>query len=136
MEFDEDLEKHAEKLLENLTESSGSEVPEPDIQKNSQDRQLGGSKIPAAWDPQEIKFLTRNRTRMSNEDMKQFFERDSDFHEKFSPEDWKGFSRTEERFMIQNFSTMTPEEMAGKLDRSEDEIVAKAHMMGLNISDE
>ncbi|MFB6147826.1 MAG: hypothetical protein ABEJ66_02985, partial [Candidatus Nanohaloarchaea archaeon] len=134
------------------TETDNATVEEPDVEELSGDASSGrkpgqrrrdhrkekkkgdefDSSIPFSWDPREVKHLTENRKKMSNEDLKEFMERDSDFQEKLEEiDEWKGFSRWEERTMVQKHSVKSAEEIAEELDRDTKEVELKMHMMGL-----
>ncbi|MFB6213447.1 MAG: hypothetical protein ABEJ07_02720 [Candidatus Nanohaloarchaea archaeon] len=144
------VDKAKEILNEEITETDGEGVEAPDIEdkpgttgekpaglekRNHLDEKAekdSTSKIPYSWDPQEVEFLTRNRERMSNEELKEFMERDSEFQEKMDElDEWNGFSRWEERLMVQQHSMKTSEEIAEELDRDQREVELKMHMMGL-----
>lgn len=133
------VDKAKEILDEQIVESDEEEMEAPEMRKkrNRMDEKVekdSTSRIPFSWDPQEIEHLTRNRTKMSNKDMKEFFERDSEFHEKMEEiDEWKGFSRWEERLMVQQHSVKSVEEIADELDRNMREVELKMHMMGLKV---
>lgn len=138
-EYEDYLVDKAKELLNEQMESktdkeSKSDTPDFGMERKDLDKKAGKestSKIPFSWDPRELKHLTNNRTNMSNEEMREFLKKDSEFHDKFEEDDWKGFSRWEERFILQRHSTMNKEEIAEQLDRSTSEVEAKIHMMGL-----
>lgn len=136
-EYEDYLVDKAKELLNEQTElDKESKVKKPGFKdkRDSMDEKAekeSTSKIPFTWDPQEIKHLAENRTKMSNEELRKFFKKDSEFHDKFDPEDWKGFSRWEERFILQNYTGMDAETMASQLDRTVKQVEAKIHMMGL-----
>ncbi|MFB6190626.1 MAG: hypothetical protein ABEJ91_03575 [Candidatus Nanohaloarchaea archaeon] len=133
------VDKAKEILNEEIVESDEEDMEAPEMKnkRNQMDEKAekdSTSRIPFSWDPQEIEHLTRNRTKMSNEEMKEFFERDSDFQEKMEKiDEWKGFSRWEERLMVQQHSVKSVEEIAEELERDRREIELKMHMMGLKV---
>jgi hypothetical protein len=133
------VDKAKEILNEEIVESDEEDMEAPEMKKkrNQMDEKAekdSTSRIPFSWDPQEIEHLTRNRTKMSNEEMEEFFERDSEFQEKMEKVDeWKGFSRWEERLMVQQHSVKSVEEIADELDRNMREVELKMHMMGLKV---
>ncbi len=139
-EFEDYLVDKAKEILnEDITESEEVEPETPQkedvVDEDVKDKSAGN--IPFSWDPREVEHLTRNRKKMSNEDLKKFFERDSEFQEKLQEVDnWKGFTRWEERLMVQQHSVKTPEEIAMDLDRDKKEVELKMHMMGLIPKDE
>lgn len=110
--------------IQEETESNDIEKPETEEEK----------RIPANFDPREIQHLTENRKSMSNREMKEFLERESDLQKELDKiGEWKGFSRWEERFMIQNNLSKEPEEIANELDRDEKQVRLKMRMLGLDV---
>lgn len=79
------------------------------------------------WKKEEIDFLKNNRTEMSNEELEDFF-----LEEKFET-DWKPFSRTEERYILESFGTTETEQIAEALNRDIEQIEKKIKMMGLDV---
>lgn len=79
------------------------------------------------WKKEEIDFLKNNRTEMSNEELEDFF-----LEEKFET-DWKPFSRTEERYILESFGTTETEQIAEALNRDVEQIEKKIKMMGLDV---
>lgn len=135
-EFEDYLVDKAKKILnEEIIETSEEERKPPEMPKkrNKWDEKADKeSKIPFSWDPRELEHLTENRKRMSNEQLKKFFKKDSEFHEELEElGEWKGFSRWEERLMVQQHNVKSPEELAEELDRNVKEVELKMHMMGL-----
>lgn len=128
----ESLETDEEKL-----EKEGVDKPEMRKKQNKKDEKVekdSTSKIPFSWDPREIKYLAENRPKMSNEELKKFFEKDTDLHEELEKsDDWKGFSRWEERFIVQNNNTMDEEEIAEQIGRDVREVNLKMRIMGLKV---
>lgn len=127
----------AEKAEEQIPDRDRKpEMPEKTSQKDQKVEDEATSEIPFSWDPREVKHLTRNRQKMSNEEMREFLEKDSKLHEKMSEiDEWKGFTRWEERFMVQHHSQMDKEELAEELQRDVKEVELKLHMMGINTWD-
>jgi len=82
------------------------------------------------WSQQEIEYLKNNRKEMSNEDLKEFMKSNE-----YRDEDWKPFSRTEERYIIQSFGTTDIEEIASGLNREVERVEKKIRMMGLEVSE-
>lgn len=79
------------------------------------------------WSKEEIEYLKNNRTEMSNEELEDFMLED-DFDT-----DWKPFSRTEERYILESYGTSGAEEIAEALNREVDQIEKKIKMMGLDV---
>ena len=87
------------------------------------------SKEEGGWNKQEIEFLKNNRTEMSNEELEEFF-----LEEKFET-DWKPFSRTEERYILESFGTTESEQIAEALNRDVEQVEKKIKMMGLDVEE-
>lgn len=140
-EYEDYLVDKAKELLNENLESPGEvdDKPEMKHKRNKMDEKAekdSTSKIPFSWDPREIQHLEKNRKKMSNKELKKFLQKDSELHEdleKFG--EWNGFSRWEERFIVQNYQNMTPEEISDQMERQEKEIRLKMRMMGLNPGD-
>ncbi|MFB6143949.1 MAG: hypothetical protein ABEJ98_01435 [Candidatus Nanohaloarchaea archaeon] len=139
-EYEDYLVDKAKELLREDMESSAevdSKIEKPEM-KNKQNQldekaeKESTSEIPYTFDPREIEFLAENRKEMTNEELEEFLRKDSDVHEKLEDVDeWNGFSRWEERFMVQNHNSKSPGEIAEELDRDEDEVELKMRMLGL-----
>ena len=80
------------------------------------------------WTEQEMEYLKNNRKEMSNEELKEFMKGNE-----YSDEDWKPFSRTEERYIIQSIGTTDVEEIASGLNREVERVEKKIRMMGLEV---
>lgn len=145
-EYEDYLVDKAKELLKEDVESDADEIenerskPEMNKKRNKLDEkaeQESTSKIPYSFDPQEIEFLAENRKQMSNEEMEEFLRKDSEVHEKLKEVDeWNGFSRWEERFMVQNYTHKSPEEIAEEMDRNKEEVELKMKMLGLKVDEE
>jgi len=131
------VDKAKELLNAELSDKEERKKPEMKRKRNKRDEKVekeAGSKIPFMWDPRETKHLVNNRKNMDNKDLKKFFEKETEFQEKLEDlDDWKGFSRWEERFLIQNQSVKTPEEMAEQLDRDIEHVKMKMYMLGIKV---
>lgn len=134
------VDKAKEILNQDITGSGEKEemtAPEMRKKRNHMDEKTeeeSTSRIPFSWDPREIEHLTKNRQNMSNEELKEFMERDSEFQEKMEEiDEWQGFSRWEERLMVQQHSVKTVDEIAEEIDRDPREVELKMHIMGLKV---
>lgn len=129
------VDKAKELLNEQVSGAEDEEVEVPEERDPVEKAESEGkSKIPAPWDPQEVEHLARNRKNMSNDELKEFLEKDSDLQKELDEiDEWKGFNRWEERFMIQNNLDMEPQEIAEQLDRGEREVRLKMRMLGFNV---
>lgn len=142
-EYQDYLVDKAKELLHEQMESDeepnpGPEKPEMKRKRKQMDEKAekdSTSKIPAPWDPQEIQHLVENRKKMDNEELEEFLRKDHELQEELQERDWTRFSRWEERFLIQNHKTMTPEEVATELDRDGREVELKMRTMGLKPSE-
>lgn len=131
-EYEDYLVDKAKDLLKEQT-SDLEEVPEADKEKHLTDdmKEKENSKIPFSWDPREIEHLARNRKSMTNKDLEEFMESDSKIHEEMEEiDEWKGFSRWEERLIIQRHGQDTVEEIASEIQRDEREVKLKMRIMG------
>ncbi len=132
------VDKAKELLNEELSNVEEEKIEKPEMRKkrNSMDEKAENdstSKIPFSWDPREVEYLSRNRKEMSNSDLEKFLKNESEFQEEIEDvTDWKGFSRWEERFMVQNPS-MDPGKVAEELGRDEKHVKLKMHMLGINV---
>lgn len=124
------LENKAKEVVEAITEETdtNSNPCHQFIQEQNKDGKET-PKIPRVWDPRETDFLINNRTNMSNKEIKEFLEGDSEIHE--HKDDLKKFSSTEERFIRENFAHLDNEKIAEKLGKEEKVIELKAKLMGL-----
>ncbi len=133
------VDKAKELLNAELSDKEERKKPEMKRKRNKRDEKVekeAGSKIPFMWDPRETKHLVNNRKNMDNKDLKNFFENETEFQKKLEDlDDWKGFSRWEERFLIQNQSVKTPEEMADQLDRDTEHVKMKMYMLGIKVDE-
>ncbi len=133
------VDRAKEMLNEELSEAATGEREKPEMKRkrgkmDEKAEKDSTDEIPMPWDPQEIEHLVNNRKKMDNEEMKEFLERDSELHEELKEVDeWKGFSRWEERFMVQNHLDMTPENISQELERDEKEVRLKMRMLGLQV---
>lgn len=138
METDENLDASVEnqlsekvdEIVDKITESKQTNSnPREELIDEKEDYDGPSSKIPRVWDPHEVDFLVNNRKHLSNEEMKEFFERDSELHE--NKEELKQFNNSEEKFIVQNYSHMSVEEIADQLDRNKQVVSLKMKIMGL-----
>jgi len=143
-EYEDYLVDKAKELMQESLETDEAEIdeegvdrPEMKNKQNKRDEKVekeSTSKIPFSWDPREIKHLANNRPEMSNEELKKFFEGDTDLHEELEEaDDWKGFSRWEERFIVQHHNSMDEEEIADQIGRDTREVNLKMRIMGLKV---
>lgn len=137
-EYDDYLVDKAKEILDQQT----SDVDEDELEvEEDGERDIidkaekdGKSKIPATFDPRQLEHLSNNRKNMDNQELKEFLEKESDLQKELEEiDEWKGFSRWEERFLVQNQKTMDPEEMADQLGRDQKEVRLKMHMLGIKV---
>ncbi|MFO7793425.1 MAG: hypothetical protein R6V35_00415 [Candidatus Nanohaloarchaea archaeon] len=84
------------------------------------------------WSKGEIEFLKNNRTELSNEELEEFMLGD----EFDTSADWKPFSRTEERYILESFGTTDTKNIASGLNRKVEQVEKKIRMMGLDVDAE
>ena len=82
------------------------------------------------WSKGEIEFLKNNRTELSNEELEEVMLGD----EFDTSADWKPFSRTEERYILESFGTTDIEQIASGLNREVEQVEKKIKMMGLDVN--
>jgi hypothetical protein len=126
MELKKDLE--GGKVDPGITD--GPERPEMKEKQNEMDEKVereATDEIPGPWSSKEIEFLTNNRKEMSNDEMNEFLEGRNEIQQR----EWSPFSRSEERFILQNHKTMQPEEIADALDRNERSVELQMTLMGI-----
>lgn len=137
-EYDDYLVDKAKEILDQQT----SDVDEDELEvEEDGERDIidkaekdGKSKIPATFDPRQLEHLSNNRKNMDNKELKEFLEKESDLQKELEEiDEWKGFSRWEERFMIQNNLNKEPNEIADELERGEKEVRLKMRMLGLDV---
>lgn len=127
------VDKAKELLQEQTSEAEEKEVPQDPKEKHVTDdmKDKESSKIPFSWDPREIEHLARNRKSMTNKELEEFMESDSKIHEEMEEiDEWNGFSRWEERLLIQRHGTDTVQEIAEEIDRDVREVKLKMRVMG------
>lgn len=129
------VDKAKELLNQKVSGADGREVPDPSKKRRDhRDEEMKDSDIPMTFDPQETEFLAKNRKSMSNQEMKKFLEQESELQEKLEELDtWKGFSRWEERLMVQKHTSQEAEAIAEELGRDEMEVRLKMRMLGLKV---
>lgn len=129
------VDKAKELLNQEVSGVDGREVPDPSKERRDhRDDEMKNSDIPMAFDPRETEFLAENRKSMSNQELKEFLEQESELQEKLKQIDnWKGFSRWEERLMVQKHTSHGVEAIAEELGRDETEVRLKMRMLGLKV---
>jgi hypothetical protein len=111
-----DVENRGDKTVEVDKRNEFDEKLEKDIETDE-----------AVWSSEEVEYLAHNRHKMSNDELKEFLNRNSDFHEG----DFERFSRSEKEFVMRHFPAKDVEEIAEQIDRSEEEVEKKIEMLGL-----
>lgn len=128
-DIEADLGEKAEKIVEDeivdterFTERSSRKASREAVRRD------GKSKTGAATTPQEMEFLVRQRTRMDNEELEKFL---SGTHEVNESRNWSPFSRTEEKYLLQNVKNSSVEDLSESVDRSPEEVRMQLRIMGL-----
>lgn len=127
------LKERAESAAEELTEgvdveNRGDKTVKID-KRNEFDKKLEKDieTDESVWSKEEVEYLTNNRHRMSNDELKEFLNRNSDFQEG----GFERFSEAEEEVLMRNFPMQDVEELSEKLDRPEEQVEKKIKMLGL-----
>lgn len=130
-EVESDLKKATEQAIEEeVVETETLEMKHKSNKQEEKIERQAFSKTGASISPQQMEYLVSQKTEMDNEELEKFLAGEDEASRVLG--DWNNFSRTEEKFMIQSFQSMGPEEIADRLDRSEKEVEVKLKMMGLN----
>ena len=125
----EKAESAAEKLSTGVdVESDGKETVKID-KRNEFDEKLEKDieTDEAVWSSEEVEYLANNRHKMSNEELKEFMNRNSEFHEG----EFERFSRSEKEYVMRHFPAKNVEDIAEQIDRTEEEVEKKIEMLGL-----
>lgn len=135
MDLDEEVEESLRKRTQEAIETDVLEKSEPGMKhkKNEQEEKIerqAFSKTGASMTPQQVEYLVQEKTDMDNEELEKFLAGEHEASETLK--NWNDYSRTEEKFMIQNYQTSSPEEIAERLDRPQEEVEVKLKLMGLN----
>ena len=130
-EVEEELKQVTEKVVEDdLLDSEGKpEMKHKSSAKEEEIERKAFSKTGASMDPQQLEFLVRQRTGMSNDELEKFLSGEHEVHEK--NRSWKPFSMTEEKFLLQNIQTSDVDEIAAQIDRDPEEVEMQIKIMGL-----
>jgi hypothetical protein len=127
------LKDRAEKAVEQLsegvdTENRGDNTFKVD-KRNEFDEKLEQDldTDEAVWSREEVEYLANNRHKMSNDELKDFLNRNSDFQEG----GFERFSEAEEELIMRNFPMQDVETLSEKLDRPEDQVEKVVKMLGL-----
>ncbi|WP_153549893.1 hypothetical protein [Candidatus Nanohalobium constans] len=124
LSIEESAEVAAEKLIDG--EMSGDRV-EVDKQNEFDEKLETDLNTDGVWSEQEIEYLKNNSQNMSNDELKEFFMKNSDFQEtKF-----ERFSRSEKKYVMKNFPAQNLDTIADQLNRPVEEVEKKIEMLGL-----
>lgn len=131
-EVEESLRKQTREAIETDVIETDS-TPEMKHKSGPEDEKIerqSFSKTGASMTPQQVEYLVQEKTSMDNEELEKFLSGEHEASRQL--ENWNDFSRTEEKFVMQNFQTSGVEEIAQRLDRSKEEVEIKLKIMGLN----
>lgn len=131
-DVEEELKRTTGKALEDdiLDSSRGPEMPAKSSEMDEKVEREALSETGASMSPQQVEFLVRQRTDMDNEELQKFL---SGKHESLKDDrTWKPFSRTEEKFLLQNAKNQEVDEIANSLDRDPEEVEMQLKIMGLD----
>jgi|GEM_PF-1202864 hypothetical protein len=136
MSIDEEIQDELKQITEdvvesNLVETEGKvEMPAKSGEMDEKVEREAFSESGASMSPQQVEFLVRQRTDMDNEELQKFL---SGKHESLNDDrSWKPFSRTEEKFLLQNARNQEVDEIANSLDRDPEEVEMQLKIMGLD----
>lgn len=135
MDIEEEVEEELKQVTEQVIEEDvldRDETPEMKHKSNSQEEKIerqAFSETGASMNPQQLEFLVRQRTSMDNEELQKFLSGEHEVQEDLR--NWKPFSRTEEKFLLQNAQNNDLEEIADSIDRDPKEIELQLKIMGL-----
>ncbi|EGQ43430.1 MAG: hypothetical protein J07AB43_14210 [Candidatus Nanosalina sp. J07AB43] len=136
MSIDEEIQDELKQITEdvvesNLVETEGKvEMPAKSGEMDEKVEREAFSESGASMSPQQVEFLVRQRTDMDNEELQKFL---SGKHESLKDDrSWKPFSRTEEKFLLQNARNQEVDEIANSLDRDPEEVEMQLKIMGLD----
>ena len=131
-EVEDELRQKTVEALENDVLDSGGK-PEMKHKSNTQEEKLekqAFSETGASMTPEQVEFLVRQRTSMDNEELEKFLAGEHELQDEFR--NWEPFSRTEEKFLLQNIQSQDVEEIAASLDRSPQQVELQMKIMGLD----
>lgn len=124
MSIEESAEVAAEKLINDDMREDRVEVDKGNEFDEKLEKDLNTDGV---WSEQEIEYLKNNSQNMSNDELKEFMMKSSEFQE----EKFDRFSRTEKKFVMKNFPVQDADAIAEQLDRSVEEVERKIKMLGL-----
>lgn len=131
-EVEQDLREKTEDILENDVLESNSK-PEMKNKSGPQDEKIerqAFSETGASMTPEEVEFLARQRTNMDNEELRNFLAGEHEVQDELRS--WEPFSRTEEKFLLQNVQTQSVEEIAESMNKDPEKVEIQLQMMGLD----
>lgn len=131
-EVEDELRQKTVEALENDVLDSGGK-PEMKHKSNTQEEKLerqAFSETGASMTPEQVEFLVRQRTSMDNEELRKFLAGEHEVQDELRS--WEQFSRTEEKFLLQNVQSQDVEEIAASLDRSPQQVELQMKIMGLD----
>lgn len=131
-EVEDELRQKTVEALENDVLDSGGK-PEMKHKSNTQEEKLerqAFSETGASMTPEQVEFLVRQRISMDNEELRKFLAGEHEVQDELRS--WEQFSRTEEKFLLQNVQSQDVEEIAASLDRSPQQVELQMKIMGLD----
>jgi hypothetical protein len=132
-EVEQDLRERTQEMIDHdvlENESSGLEMKHKSGEKDEEIERKASSKTGANWNPEEIEFLARQKTGMDNEELQEFLAGNHEVREDIR--NWEPFSRTEEKYLMQNIQTQELEDIAEHLDRDPQQVEIQLKIMGLD----
>jgi Fe-S cluster biosynthesis and repair protein YggX len=132
-EVEQDLRERTEEMIEHdvlETEDSGLDMKHKSGEMDEEVERKASSKTGASWNAEEIEFLARQKTGMDNEELREFLAGNHEVREDIR--NWEPFSRTEEKYLMQNIQGQDVEEVAEHLDRDPQQVEIQLKIMGLD----
>lgn len=136
MSIEDEVEEELKQVTEQIIEEDvleRDELPEMNHKANAQEEKIerqAFSETGTSMTPQQLEFLVRQRTSMDNEELQRFLAGEHEVLE--DSRNWKPFSRTEEKFLLQNAQNSDIEGIAASLDRDPGEVRLQLKIMGMD----
>ena len=131
-EIEDDLRNRTKEIIDNevLEEDEKPGMKHKSGEMDEKIEREAFSETGASLNPEQIEFLVRQRTSMDNEELEEFLAGNHDARKELRS--WEPFSRTEEKYMMQNLQTESIEEIAQSIDRKPEQVELQIKIMGLD----
>jgi len=131
-EIEGDLRDRTKELIDQEvleTESSKPRMKHKSGEKDEKIEREAFSQTGASWNAEQIEFLVRQRTSMDNEELREFLAGEHDARKELRA--WDPFTRTEEKYLMQNLQTQSIEDIAENINRDPKQVELQIKIMGL-----